>query len=62
MSVEYEGIPLTWEEIKAASPKLQGRSQAQELQEERRMVREYLEHEECDDARAEDHIAIPGYN
>ena len=62
MSVEHDGIPLTWEEIKAASAKLLGRTPAEELKEEKRMVREYLEQEECDDARAKDHIAIPGYN
>ena len=62
MSAEYDGIPLTWEEIKAASAKLLGRGPAEELQEEKRMVREYLEHEDCEDARVKEHIAIPGYN
>ena len=62
MLVENDGIPLSWEEIKAVSKQLLGRGQAEELQDEKRMVREYLSHEECDDARAKEHLAIPGYN
>jgi len=62
MSVENDGIPLTWEEIKQASRRLLGRGPEDELKEEKRVVREYLEHEHCEDARAKEHIAIPGYN
>jgi hypothetical protein len=62
MSVENDGISLSWEEIKAASKRLLGRGPVEELQDEKRMVREYLAHEECEDARVKEHIAIPGYN
>ena len=62
MSFENEGIPVTWEDIKAASRRLLGRDPGEELQEEKRMVREYLEHENCEDTRVKEHIAIPGYN
>ena len=62
MSVENDGIPLSWEEIKAASKRLIGRGPVEELQDEKRMVREYLSHEESEDTRVKEHIAIPGYN
>jgi hypothetical protein len=62
MSFENEGLPVSWEEIKAASSRLVGRKPAEEHKAEKRMVREYLAHTECEDARAKEHIAIPGYN
>lgn len=62
MSVENDGIPLSWEEIKVASKRLLGRGPVEELQEEKRVVREYLEQEDSEDARVKEHIAIPGYN
>jgi len=60
MSFENEGLPATWEEIKAASRKLDWG--VDEEKTEKRLVREYLAHTECEDARVKDHLAIPGYN
>lgn len=62
MSVENDGIPLTWEEIKVASRRLLGREPAEEHEAEMRAAREYLAHTDCEDTRAKEHIAIPGYN
>ena len=62
MSFENEGLPVSWEEIKAASRRLVGREPAQEHEAEKRMVREYLAHTDCEDARDKEHVAIPGYN
>ena len=62
MSLENEGLPISWEEIKAASGRLFGREFPSEHEAEKRLVREYLSHEECDDVRVKEHIAIPGYN
>ncbi len=60
MSFENEGLPVSWEEIKAASRRLVRRKNEREI--EKRRVREYLAHTECEDASVQDHIAIPGYN
>jgi hypothetical protein len=60
MSLENEGLPVTWEEIKAASRRLDWGSDKGE--EEKKVVREYLAHTECEDARVKEHVAIPGYN
>ena len=60
MSFENEGLTLSWDEIKAASRRilrLEGDEQS-----EKKIVREYLSHTNCDDARVKEHIAIPGYN
>ena len=60
MSLENEGIPVSWDEIKKASRKL-ARQQSEEAF-EKRMARKYLADTECDDSRVQEHIAIPGYN
>ena len=62
MSFENEGLPVTWEDIKAASRRLLGREAEQEQQDEKRMAREYLAHTDCEDVRVKEHIAITGYN
>jgi len=60
MSFENEGLPVTWEDIKAASSKLDWEEKGQRV--EKRLVREYLAHTECEDTREQEHVAIPGYN
>lgn len=60
MSFENEGLPVTWEEIKEASRRLDWGGKEQ--QEERRAAREYLKDTDCEDFRVADYIAIPGYN
>ena len=60
MSFESDGQPASWEEIKAASRRLVRR--VDEQQKEKHMVREYLAHEDCEDTRVKEHLAIPGYN
>jgi len=60
MSFENEGLPVTWEDIKAASSKLDWEEKVQRV--EKRLVREYLAHTECEDTRVQEHVAIPGYN
>ena len=61
MSFENDGLPVSWDEIKAASRRLDRRDN--EEIEEKRMVREYLvSHIDCEDTRVKDHLAIPGYN
>lgn len=62
MLVENDGIPLSWEEIKEASRRLLNREPVDEHEAELRAAREYLAHTDCEDARAKEHIAIPGYN
>jgi hypothetical protein len=61
MSIENEGIPVTWEEIKAASRKLDW--ERKEDKGEKRVARRYLAQNTArDDAQAEDYSVIPGYN
>ena len=60
MSIENEGLPASWDEITAGSRGVLGQEDAE--QSEKKMVREYLRHAHCDDARFREHIAIPGYN
>jgi len=62
MSFENDGIPLSWEEIKAASRRFLGREPADEHEAEMRAAREYLARTDSDDTRMKDRIAIPGYN
>lgn len=62
MSVENDGIPLTWEEVKEAYRQLLCRGRSEELQEAKRWIRAYLEHEQSEDFRAKEQIALPGYN
>lgn len=62
MSVENDGIPLSWEEIKAVSRRLFGGESTDKHEAEMRSAREYLARNDCEDARAKEHIAIPGYN
>lgn len=61
MSFENDGIPASWDEIKAASSRIDRRHHREE-EFEKRMVREYLAHTDCEDARVKEHVAIPGYN
>lgn len=60
MSLENEGLPVSWDEIKAASRRLDWGNDQGEA--EKRVVREYLAHTECEDLRVREHVAIPGYN
>jgi hypothetical protein len=60
MSFENDGLPVSWEDIKAASRRLDRRED--EVKVEKRVVREYLAHTDCEDARVKEHLAIPGYN
>ena len=60
MSFENDGLPVSWDEIKAASRRLDRREN--EEVEEKRVVREYLAHTECEDNKVRDHLVIPGYN
>ena len=62
MSVENDGIPLSWEEIKAASRRFFGCESTDEHEAEMRAAREYLAHTDCEDSRVEEHVPIPGYN
>jgi hypothetical protein len=64
MSFENEGLPVTWEEIKKASSRLDwvAKEQRAEKLAEKRCARTFLSHTECDDSRVTDRIAIPGYN
>lgn len=60
MSFENDGIPPSWDEIKAASRRIVRAERPETL--EKRVAREYLSHTECEDVRVQEHIAIPGYN
>ncbi len=60
MSFENDGLPVSWDEIKAATRRIDRRDN--EEAEEKRVVREYLAHADCEDTRVRDHLAIPGYN
>jgi len=61
MSTENEGLSSSWDEIKAAARRTILRERPDKR--EKRMVREYLAHTECEDARIEEeHVVIPGYN
>jgi hypothetical protein len=62
MSLEDDGIQISWDEIKAASGRMDVDGRKREKQAERRMTREYLAHTDCEDPRVEEHVAIPGYN
>jgi hypothetical protein len=64
MSFENEGLPVSWDEIKKASSRLDWgeREKRAERLAEKRSAREFLSHTECDDSRVKEHIAIPGYN
>lgn len=62
MSFEDEGLPVSWEEIKAASRKLDWADIGTVEMREKRAAREYLAHTECEDSQVQEHIAIPGYN
>lgn len=60
MSFENDGLSASWEEIKAASRQL-GQRVNEELA-EKRVVRRYLQNEDSEDLRVQEHLAIPGYN
>jgi len=62
MSLDNEGLPLSWEEIKAASRRLDVDYREREETIKKRVARQFLADTECDDARVREHIAIPGYN
>ena len=62
MSFENEGLPATWEEIKKASRRLDWGGYELVEKIEKRVVRRYLSRTDCEDARAREHLAIPGYN
>ena len=62
MLVENDGIPLSWEELKATSRRFFGRESMDEHEAEMRAAREYLARNDCEDVRAKEQIAIPGYN
>jgi hypothetical protein len=62
MSFENEGLPVTWDEIKKASRRLDWGGIENLVKTEKQFVRRYLAEADCDDARAKEHLAIPGYN
>jgi hypothetical protein len=59
MSFENDGLPASWEEIKAASQRLVRRGNTVV---EKSVARKYLADEDSDDSRVKEHLAIPGYN
>ena len=62
MSFENEGLPVTWEDIKKASRRLDWGGTEKIEETEKRFVRKYLAESDCEDARVQEHLAIPGYN
>jgi hypothetical protein len=62
MSLDNEGLSVSWEEIKAASRRLDVDDRERKEQTTKRVARWYLADTECDDARVREHVAIPGYN
>ena len=64
MSFENEGLPVSWEEIKKASRRLDWGGNENVVQTEKKVVRKYLSSTDDgeEDTRAKDHLAIPGYN
>lgn len=60
MSFENDGLPASWEEIKAASRRI-ARTARDEVV-DKRVARKYLADEDSEDSRVKDHLAIPGYN
>ena len=60
MSFENDGLPVSCEDIKVASRRLDPRDH--DAKAEKRLAREYLARTDCEDARAKEHLAIPGYN
>lgn len=63
MSFENEGLPVSWDDIKKASRRLDWGGTEKVEKSEKRVVRRYLsESDDCEDARVKDHLAVPGYN
>ena len=62
MSFENEGLPVTWEDIKKASRRLDWGGIETIIETEKKFVRRYLVENNDEDDRAQDHLAIPGYN
>jgi hypothetical protein len=62
MSIDNEGLPVTWEEIKKASRRLDWGGIEKQIETEKRFVRRYLSEKDREDDRSRDHLAIPGYN
>jgi hypothetical protein len=62
MSFENEGLAVTWEDIKKASRRLNWGGNDQTEKTDKRVLRRYLSKADCEDARAKEHLAIPGYN
>lgn len=60
MSFENDGLPVSWEDIKAASRRLVRREKEEVA--EKRVVREYLSQEDSEDTRVKEQLALPGYN
>lgn len=60
MSFENDGLPASWEEIKAASRRIA--RVARDNVVDKRVARKYLADEDSEDNRVKDHLAIPGYN
>ena len=59
MSFENDGLPVSWDEIKAASRRLVRRGDSVV---EKRVARRYLADEDSEDTRVKEQLAIPGYN
>ncbi|MCB1800694.1 MAG: hypothetical protein KDI82_03300 [Gammaproteobacteria bacterium] len=64
MSFENEGLPVSWEEIKEASRRLDWGGKEVEERAEKYVVRRYLTEarSDCDDSRVRESLAVPGYN
>ncbi len=62
MSFENEGLPVTWEDIKKASRRLDWGGNERVEKTEKRVMRRYLLTTDCEDTRVKEHLAIPGYN
>ncbi|MDJ0739558.1 MAG: hypothetical protein QNJ91_07560 [Gammaproteobacteria bacterium] len=62
MSIDNEGLPVSWDEIKKASRRLDWGGNEQIAKTEKKVVRKYLADEDSEDNRVKDHLAIPGYN
>ncbi|MCB1722648.1 MAG: hypothetical protein H6959_04995 [Chromatiaceae bacterium] len=62
MSLDNEGLAVTWEDIKEASRRLDWGGKEVEEKAEKRVARRYLSETDCDDARVREHLAVPGYN
>jgi hypothetical protein len=64
MSFENEGLPISWEDIKKASRRLDWgeKEKRAERTVEKRSAREFLSHTDCEDPGVPEYLAVPGYN